>query len=146
MGGLTSSVGLFQTYIQNYLYHAAAAQVNGKPAVTTFMGQDCSFGVGSTNNGWATIFGSNAGNVYFMPAYTSDPTGLGGYNIQAEVNWGSAWPAAGSDITTDRDQYYIGLLNGWGKKYVGTVSPLFNTEMSYKVRVLVVIWYTRYRS
>jgi glucan endo-1,3-alpha-glucosidase len=97
------------------------------------MGQDCSFGQGSTNNGWATIFGSNAGNIYFMPAYTNDPRSLGGYNIQAEVNWGSAWPEAGNDINTDRDKYFIGLLSGWGKKYVGTVSPLFSTTMSYKV-------------
>jgi len=128
-----SRIGLFQQYLRDFLYHPAAAKVNGKQAVTTFMGQDCSFGQGSTNNGWTTVFGDNAGNIYFMPAYTSDPRGLGQYNIQAEVNWGSAWPEGANEINLDRDNYFIGLLAQTGKKYVGTISPLFASHMSYKV-------------
>jgi len=130
--GDTSRIGLFQQYLKDYLYHPAAAKVNGKSAVTTFMGQDCSFGQGSSNNGWATVFGANAGNIYYMPAYTSDPRGLGAFNIQAEVNWGSAWPEGGNDINLDRENYFIGLLSQTGKKYVPTISPLFASHMSYK--------------
>ena len=134
-----SRIGLFQQYLRDFLYHPAAAKVNGKQAVTTFMGQDCSFGQGSTNNGWATVFGANAGNIYFMPAYTSDPRGLGQYNIQAEVNWGSAWPEGANEINLDRDNYFIGLLAQTGKKYVGTISPLFASHMSYKVSTVQLI-------
>jgi hypothetical protein len=68
-----------------------------------------------------------------MPAYTSDPRGLGAFNIQAEVNWGSAWPEGGNDINLDRENYFIGLLSQTGKKYVPTISPLFASHMSYKV-------------
>jgi glucan endo-1,3-alpha-glucosidase len=128
-----SRIGLFQQYLKDYLYHAAAAKINGKSAVTTFMGQDCSFGQGSTNNGWNTVFGANAGNIYFMPAYTSDPRGLGAFNIQAEVNWGSAWPEGGNDVNLDRENYFISLLSPSGKEYVPTISPLFASHMSYKV-------------
>jgi hypothetical protein len=136
------SIGLFQDYINKYVNHAAAAKVNGKSAVTTFMGQDCTFGQGNNNNGWNTIFGGNAGNIYWMPAYTGDPAGLGQYNIQAEVNWGAAWPEGGDDINLNRDNYFMGLLNGWGKKYVGTISPAFFAHMSYKVSPLLAIHYT----
>ena len=132
-----SRIGLFQSYIRDFLYHPAAAKVNGKSAVTTFLGQDCSFGQGSTNNGWATVFGGNAGSIYFMPAYTNDVRSMSGYNIQGLVNWGSAWPEGANEINLDRENWFISQLNPSGKKYIPTISPLFASHMSYKVSPVV---------
>lgn len=126
-----ANVGLFQRYLSAYINHGAAAKINGKSAVTTFSGSDCSFGQGSTNAGWAAVFGGYAGQIYFMPAYNSAPTGLSAYNIQAEVNWGSAFPVGSSDIETSRDQWFMKQLGGKG--YVGTLAQLFYSHMSYKV-------------
>lgn len=100
--------------------------------MSTFAGQDCSFSQGSTNNGWNAVMGGNRGNIYWMPTFTSAPTGLSQYSIDAEVNWGSAWPTGASDIETSRDQYFMQQLGSKG--YVGTVSPLFFSHFSYKVR------------
>jgi glucan endo-1,3-alpha-glucosidase len=127
-----SRAGLIQSYLK-YLSHSAAAKYNGKPIVTTFAGESCTFGRGSTNAGWAAIFGSYANQIYFMPAYNAAPTSLGGFNIQGMVNWGSAWPSGGSDIETSRDQWFLKQLNPTGKGYTGTISPLFYSHMSYKV-------------
>jgi glucan endo-1,3-alpha-glucosidase len=127
-----SNAGTIQSYLK-YTTHSAAARYKNKPIVTTFAGEGCTFGRGSANAGWAAVFGSYANSIYFMPAYNAPPTSLGGYNIQAEVNWGSAWPSAGADIEMSRDQWYMKQLNPSGKGYIGTVAPLFYAHMSYKV-------------
>jgi glucan endo-1,3-alpha-glucosidase len=124
---------LFKSYLDKYIFHPAAAKVNGKTAVTTFSGSDCTFGQGNANNGWAAVFGSYKDQIYFMPAYNTDPTRLGSFDIAAEVNWGSAWPSNGQDIEMSRDQWFMQQLNPSGKKYVGTLSPGFFTHFSYKV-------------
>ena len=125
-----SNVGTFRSYLSSYANHPAAAKVNGRSAVTTFSGSDCTFGQGSTNAGWSAVFSGYS--LYFMPAYNSPPTGLSQYNIDAEVNWGSAFPTGAVDIETSRDQWYMQQLGS--KAYVGTVSPVFFAHLSYKVR------------
>jgi len=70
-----------------------------------------------------------------MPAYSSPPTGLSAYNIQAEVDWGSAWPTGAAEIETSRDQWYMQNLDSKG--YVGTLSPLFFGRMSDKVSLAI---------
>lgn len=122
---------MLQYYLDKYLSHPAAAKYNGKSIVTTFSGESCTFGQGSTNAGWNAVFGKRRSSLYFMPSYNAAPERLSGYDIDAEVNWGSAWPAGSSDIDTSRDQYFMSQLGGKG--YVGTVSPLFYTHLSYKV-------------
>lgn len=133
----TTYVPLLQTYLNKYLNHPAAAKVNGKSAVTTFSGSDCRFGQSSTNAAWAYLFGSNRNQIYWMPAYNSDPQGLGAFDIDAEVNWGSAWPMDGRDIEMSRDEWFMYNLNPTGKKYVGTISPGFFTHFNYKVGQLL---------
>lgn len=128
----SGDASLIQTYAKNYINHPAAAQINGKSAVTTFSGQECTFGQSDANAGWAYALGGMLSQIYFMPSYNNDPTALAGSNINAEVNWGSAWPSAGSDIDTSRDEYFMGLLSPVSKSYVGTVSPLFFSHLSYK--------------
>ncbi len=131
--GDNSNIALFQSYLSSYLNHQAAAKINGKSAVTTFSGSDCTFGRSSTNAGWSSVFGNYASQIYFMPSYNSPPTGLSQYNIQAEVNWGSAWPTGSADIEMSRDQWFMQQLGTKG--YVGTVSPLFFAHLSSKVSV-----------
>lgn len=60
---LTTRLDLFRNYINTYQNHGAQARYNGKAMVTTFSGSDCTFGQGSTNNGWSAVFGANKGNV-----------------------------------------------------------------------------------
>jgi len=127
-----SSASTLQSYFR-YFSHPAAAKYKGKPMLTTFAGESCSFGQGSTNSGWGALLGSWASQIYFMPAYNAPPTSLGGYNIQGMVNWGSAWPSGGSDIETSRDLWFMKQLEPSGKGYSGTISPLFYSHMSYKV-------------
>lgn len=129
----TTNVPLFQSYLANYTNHPVAAKVNGKTAVTTFSGSGCTFGQSSVNAGWSYVFGSLRSQLYWMPAYNSDPQGLGAFDIDAEVNWGSAWPSDGQDIEMSRDQWFMTCLNPTSKKYVGTISPGFFTHFSYKV-------------
>jgi hypothetical protein len=69
--------------------------------------------------------------IYFAPGYNADPQNLWQYQLQAEVNWGSAWPEAGKEINTDRDKWFMQQLAGRG--YIGTVSPLFYAGMPGKV-------------
>jgi glucan endo-1,3-alpha-glucosidase len=128
-----TNVPLFKSYLDKYMYHAAAAKVEGRTAVTTFSGSDCTFGQGSANAGWNAVFGGYRSNIYFMPAYNTDPQRLGGFDIQAEVNWGSAWPSNGADIEVSRDSWFKQQLTPSGKKYVGTLAPGFFTHFSYKV-------------
>lgn len=124
-----------KAYLGEFLRHSAAAQVEDKQALSAFMGQDCRFGQSSTNAAWASIFESNGDSTYFMPAFTSDPTTLGDYIIQAEVNWGSAWPEGADPINLDRDSYFMSQLDPTHKEYVGTVSPLLASHLSSKVRL-----------
>ena len=130
--GGTENVALIQSYAK-YFTHSAAAKVNGKSVVTTFAGDSCTFGQGSTNAGWDYVLGGARSGKYFMPVYNVDPTLLPNYNIDAEVNWGSAWPSNGQDIETSRDLWFMQQLNKASQGYVGTVSPLFFAHLSYKV-------------
>lgn len=133
-----SSVPTIQSYLDNYLWHAAAAKVNGKSALTTFAGDSCTFSQGNTNAGWAAVFGNRASSIYFMPAYFGGTSALSSYNIQAEVNWDGAWPMGSSDIDTGSDWGYMGSLQGKG--YVATISPLFYTHLAYKVCLSLGVW------
>lgn len=124
-------MGLFQEYLQKYINHAAAGKYNGKSILTTFAGESCSFGQGNTNAGWNAVMGQWKNSIYFAPAYNVDPQSLRGYELGAEVNWGSAWPVAGKEIETSRDLWFMQQLGGRG--YIGTVSPLFAAHIPGKV-------------
>lgn len=74
--------------------------------------------------------GGDRNAFYYMPAYTTGPEPIKDLGIDAQVNWGSAWPTGAGDIETSRDQYYMSVL-GSGR-YVGTVSPGFFAHFGYK--------------
>jgi glucan endo-1,3-alpha-glucosidase len=128
---LRCSGPLLQQYIRDYINHPAAGRFGGKSILTTFAGESCSFGQGSTNNGWNTIMGQYRNQIYFAPAYNVDPQSLPNYDINAEVSWGSAWPVAGKEIETSRDTWFMQQLRGKG--YIGTVSPAFAAHLPGKV-------------
>lgn len=69
--------------------------------------------------------------IHFAPAYHVDPMSLGGYQLDAECSWGSAWPVEGKEIETSRDLWFMQNLGGRG--YMGTVSPLFYAGIPGKV-------------
>lgn len=130
---LKTSVPLFRNYLATYLSHPAAAKYRGKSIVTTFAGESCTFGAGSVNAGWSAVFAGYRDKIWFAPAFNTDPMRLPSFDIDAETNWGSAWPDKGKEIETSRDEWFMKQLGSKG--YIGTVSPLFATHLSYKVSV-----------
>jgi glucan endo-1,3-alpha-glucosidase len=130
----TCSGNLFKQYLAKYINHPAAAKTQGKSALTTFSGSECTFGQGTPNKGWAWLMGTYASQIYFMPAFNVEPTRLPQFSMQGFVNWGSAWPADGNPIDTSRDQWFLKQLGGRG--YIGTLSPGFFAHLSYKASPL----------
>lgn len=126
-----SSVALFRQYLATYLSHPAAAKFKGRSVVTTFSGESCTFGTSSVNAGWASVFSGYRDQIYFAPSFNTDPQRLPSFDIDAETNWGSAWPDKGKEIETSRDEWFMKQLGSKG--YIGTVSPLFATHLPYKV-------------
>lgn len=134
---LTFSANLIRNYLSTYVNHPAAAKYRGKSVVTTFSGSSCTFGQGSVNSGWASVLngpGYSRGQIWFVPAFHVDPQSLPSFDIDAECNWGSAWPDKDKpEIETSRDEWFMQQLNRAGKGYMGTVSPVFATHLPYKV-------------
>lgn len=131
----TERLAYFQRYLQDYLSHPAAGTYNGKAILSTFGGEWCTWGQGSgpaaVNQGWGIVMGRYRSNTYFMPAYTmgDGPRSLSQYDIDAEINWGSAWPNGNTDLTLENDNFWLSYLPN---KYVATVAPSFFTHFGYK--------------
>jgi glucan endo-1,3-alpha-glucosidase len=131
----TARLQYFQDYLDLYLPHPAAATFQGKAILSTFGGEWCTWGQGSgvnaTNTGWGLVMGDRRNSTYYMPAYTmgDGPRSLNQYDIDAELNWGSAWPTGDTDLTTENDDYWMSFLPN---KYVATVAPSFFTHFGYK--------------
>ena len=47
-----SDVAPIRNYINKYAAHAAQLNFRGRPLVSTFAGERCTFGQGSVNDGW----------------------------------------------------------------------------------------------
>lgn len=126
----TVRLGLFQNYVSTYLPHPNAATYGGKPALSTFGGEWCTFGQSSVNAGWQAVLGSRRNTTYFMPAYTpgDGPRSLNTFDIDAEINWGSAWPTGNTDLTSENDKFWL----SYPKKYIATVSPMFFSHFPWK--------------
>ncbi|KAF8334986.1 glycoside hydrolase family 71 protein [Cantharellus anzutake] len=79
-------------YVTKYSNHPAQLMYNGKALFSTFSGNTCLFGTGSTSDGWSTVF--NGANVAFVPSFFTDPSQFGsiGGILDGMVNWNSGWP------------------------------------------------------
>jgi len=81
-------------YITRYADHPNQLRYNGHVFVSTFAGGSCTFGSGSSVQGWKTQFvdqltGNN--KVHFVPAFFDTFEQFGNV-IDGIYNWNSGWP------------------------------------------------------
>lgn len=112
--------------IQNYATHPNQLLYNGKTFVSSFSGQDCTFGAGSVNQGWINTV-KNGLNTYFVPSFFVDPGTFSTYSVMdGAFGWNSGWPMGDYDINFSPDQSYISNLGN--RSYMAAVSPWFFTH------------------
>ncbi|WWD19155.1 hypothetical protein CI109_103613 [Kwoniella shandongensis] len=118
--------------IASYANNTAQAKYNGKTIVSTFAGEDCTFGQGSMNAGWTyfrTLLANKGVSAYFVPAVFSDVSTFKGDTwMDAEFNWNGAWPMGSTALDTSSDTTYMNALGTKG--YMAAVSPAFFTYYS----------------
>lgn len=69
-------------YIARYANHPNQLRVDGRPFVSTFAGQTCTFGTGSgVNAAWAGVVKGGGVNAYFVPSFFVDPATFGGLSV-----------------------------------------------------------------
>ncbi|KAI0072871.1 glycoside hydrolase family 71 protein [Panus rudis PR-1116 ss-1] len=121
-------------YITTYANHPAQYKYDGRVFASTFAGQDCTFGAGSTADGWRTQFtehpeltGNNA--VFFVPSFFVDPATFGQFNgvLDGYLNWNGGWP---TDLTSGK---VSSLLSNIG---VG-LGQLLNTPLLQKATTVL---------
>ncbi|EKM53184.1 glycoside hydrolase family 71 protein [Phanerochaete carnosa HHB-10118-sp] len=122
----TTNVPIIRQYIQNYTAHTNQLLYNGKVFVSTFAGQDCTFGTSSVNQGWTNTV-KNGLNTYFVPSFFVDPATFKNYSVlDGAFGWNSGWPMGDYNITFDQDQSYISNLGN--RSYMAAASPWFFTH------------------
>ncbi|GJE92329.1 glycoside hydrolase family 71 protein [Phanerochaete sordida] len=124
-----SHASTIQQYIQQFAGHPNQLQVSGRPFVSTFSGESCTFGTGSVNQGWTNVVRTSGLNAYFVPSFFVDPATFGSYPVADGVfGWNSGWPTGNFNITFDPDQSYIANLGG--RAYMAAASAWFFTHYS----------------
>ncbi|KAJ7510656.1 glycoside hydrolase family 71 protein [Mycena galericulata] len=123
----SGDAALLQKYITTYNNNSNVLQVDGKMLVTTFSGENCTFGQGSVDAGWTSAVKTGVPPVQFVPSFSVNPSTLGSYqSIDGAFNWNGGWPQSQVNTSFDTDQTYIAALGG--KTYLAAVSPWFFTH------------------
>ncbi|KAJ3486672.1 hypothetical protein NLI96_g4080 [Meripilus lineatus] len=103
--GSASDAETLRNYVTEFASHPNQFRYEGRVFASTFAGENCQFGQGSTAQGWKSQFiqhpdlqGQNA--VYFVPSFFVDPATFNQFNdvMDGALNWNSAWPIT---LTTD---------------------------------------------
>lgn len=96
----TSDAAAIRNYINTYATHPAQLYFRGRPLVSTFSGESCTFGADSVNDGWISAVRSGVPSVshrpycsillrcltlqpqvYFIPSFFVDPSTLSSYSV-----------------------------------------------------------------
>jgi glucan endo-1,3-alpha-glucosidase len=114
-----------------YAKHPAQAMHKGKVLVSTFSGSECTFGTGSTQTGWGTLYKGALKllgvDIFFVPSIFSDISTFGSTGwMDGELNWNSAWPSGANSLDTSSDVAYMKALGS--KEYMPAISPAFFTH------------------
>ncbi|KAJ7720281.1 glycoside hydrolase family 71 protein [Mycena maculata] len=119
---------LLQTYIKTYATHPNQLMYNGKPLVSTFAGESCTFGAANYKDGWNNALKSSGQpSIYFIPSFFVDPATFPDTAVMdGAFNWNSGWPMGNYDINFNSDSLY--LKNIPGRSYMAAVSPWFFTH------------------
>lgn len=74
----------YRSFVTTFSSRSSQFQVEGKPFVSTFAGEACTFGTGSAAEGWKTQFSQHpelAGKIFLVPSFFVDPaTQLGQFS------------------------------------------------------------------
>ncbi|KAJ7863085.1 glycoside hydrolase [Mycena olivaceomarginata] len=114
-----------RTRVTNFISRPNYLQRNGKAFVSTFAGEQCTFGQGSVGDGWKTQFAQHPdlqGKMEFVPAFFIDPATFSPQFsgvMDGDFNFNSGWPLES-----------LATLAAGGAKltYMAAVSPWFFTH------------------
>ncbi|KAG8754678.1 hypothetical protein FRC14_004840 [Serendipita sp. 396] len=131
-----SDVQALQAWVSNYTSHSNQMMYNGKPLVSTFAGESCSYG-GSYQSAWSSF--KSGLNVHFAPALFIDIANFKSLSwLDGAFSWNGGWPIQLNDQSSTTDiQQAVGKLNqtdnSWlsvlgTKSYIAPVSPWFFTH------------------
>ena len=73
--------GILRKYITTYAQHPNQLLYNGSVLISTFSGEQCTFGSSNVNNGWTNALKVNLPPVYFVPAFFADPRTFPSYAV-----------------------------------------------------------------
>lgn len=77
-----SNAALLQNYTRTFAKHPNRMTYGGKVLVSTFLGDNCTFGQSSAQAGWNSVLkGKGMPGVYFVPSFSVDPGTLGQYPV-----------------------------------------------------------------
>ena len=121
------------SWVQSYHDHPSSFFYQGRQFVSTFAGQDKTFGDDSVNDGWQHQFkDALAGqgiDIYFVPSFFFAPQNILENNpvMDGEFDW-LAWATDDSYKNTDNDYILLDDANNNGKVYMAGASPWFFTH------------------
>ncbi|KAF8600437.1 glycoside hydrolase family 71 protein, partial [Ceratobasidium sp. AG-I] len=115
---INNFIAPFKSHPNRYLY-------NSKMFLSTFGGQDCTFGQASPPAGWQWLISQAGIPIYFIPnLQMGDATTLSTtWNFIDGYKLWNAWPKGVADNTQADDAWW--LQNAKGKGYLTLVSPWF---------------------
>ncbi|KAG9091296.1 hypothetical protein FS749_016644 [Ceratobasidium sp. UAMH 11750] len=116
---INNFIAPFRSHSQRYTY-------NSKMFLSTFAGQQCSFGQGSAAAGWQWLINNAGTPIYFTPnIQLGDATQLKTtWNFIDGYKLWNAWPKTNTDNTQWADDAWW-MQNAAGKGYLTLVSPWF---------------------
>ncbi|KAF9516438.1 glycoside hydrolase family 71 protein [Hydnum rufescens UP504] len=119
---------VLRQYISTYANHPNQLYYQGKLIVSSFSGQDCTFGQGDINSGWNYAIKTTAPQpVAFIPSFFSGTSSFASTPVMdGEFNWNGGWPMSDSDIDFSSDQTFISAIGG--RYRIAAVSPVFFTH------------------
>ncbi|KAJ7713164.1 glycoside hydrolase family 71 protein [Mycena metata] len=124
-----SNTALLRRYFTEFQDSPQYLRMGGKPVISTFAGEQCTFGTANSNDGWRSFMDSTGAEpCFFIPAFFfNNPSTLEDYSVMdGGFNWNAAWPAGDFDINFDPDESWIRPLGG--RAYMAGVSPWFFTH------------------
>jgi len=132
----------------------AQFKYNGKPFVSTFLGQSQTLGYSDINTAWNAIkssLSSSGINIFFVPFWPLNPSNIfSTYPVLDGIFTWAAWPSpnAGSSSLLSSDNAYLTAAHDAGKIYMAPIAPWFFTHLPAFSKNYIyecqTLWYDRW--
>ncbi|WVR06496.1 hypothetical protein IAU60_003527 [Kwoniella sp. DSM 27419] len=115
--------------MRKYKDHPAQLRVDGKPFVSTFVGDGFD---------WSAVAQQVGEELYAVPFWQPTQDNANDKGLSGLFSW-AAWPGQldnipiDASLTTERDETYLSVLNQAGRKYMAPVSTWFFTHFGKEV-------------